>query len=170
MVEHQPSKLDTWVRFPSPALVCLYLACGCKVTDRRDCAVIAKFHTFVIQVYTCKLCDSGSVGRAPPCQGGNRGFESRLSLVESSVFTGLFCCIRITSPKWYLVQKYEIARKAAACTEMRNRSKQRIFPKCHMPIRKIFAVESSLSYDRSRSLNRRLRNSQIPDNSCARCT
>ena len=24
MVEHQPSKLDTWVRFPSPALV-LYL-------------------------------------------------------------------------------------------------------------------------------------------------
>ena len=25
-------------------------------------------------------CDSGSVGRAPPCQGGNRGFESRLSL------------------------------------------------------------------------------------------
>ena len=22
MVEHQPSKLDTWVRFPSPALIC----------------------------------------------------------------------------------------------------------------------------------------------------
>ena len=22
MVEHQPSKLDTWVRFPSPAFIC----------------------------------------------------------------------------------------------------------------------------------------------------
>ena len=26
------------------------------------------------------ICASGSVGRAPPCQGGSRGFESRLAL------------------------------------------------------------------------------------------
>ena len=30
----------------------------------------------------CK-CASGSVGRAPPCQGGSRGFESRLALSEN---------------------------------------------------------------------------------------
>ena len=47
MVEHQPSKLDTWVRFPSPA-----------------------------------LCDSGVVGNARPCQGRDRGFEPRLSLLR----------------------------------------------------------------------------------------
>ena len=29
---------------------------------------------------TEKLCGSGSVGRAPPCQGEGRGFESRLPL------------------------------------------------------------------------------------------
>ena len=45
VVEHQPSKLDMWVRFPSPA-----------------------------------LCASGSVGGARPCQGRDRGFESRLAL------------------------------------------------------------------------------------------
>ncbi len=29
---------------------------------------------------THKICASGSVGGAPPCQGGGRGFESRLAL------------------------------------------------------------------------------------------
>ena len=33
-----------------------------------------------------KFCASGSVGGAPPCQGGGRGFESRLAL---------FYCIKI---------------------------------------------------------------------------
>jgi hypothetical protein len=28
----------------------------------------------------CSLCGSGSAGRASPCQGGGRGFESRLPL------------------------------------------------------------------------------------------
>lgn len=27
-----------------------------------------------------KICDSSTVGSTPPCQGGGRGFESRLSL------------------------------------------------------------------------------------------
>ena len=52
MVEHQPSKLNTWVRFPSPALR----------------------YRFDIK------CASGSVGGARPCQGRGRGFESRLAL------------------------------------------------------------------------------------------
>lgn len=26
------------------------------------------------------MCDSSTVGSTPPCQGGGRGFESRLSL------------------------------------------------------------------------------------------
>ena len=34
------------------------------------------------------MCDSGSVGRAPPCQGGNRGFESRLSLFKVFLIFG----------------------------------------------------------------------------------
>ena len=54
MVEHQPSKLDTWVRFPSPA------------SD----AILHPLH----------ICDSGVVGNARPCQGRDRGFEPRLSL------------------------------------------------------------------------------------------
>lgn len=56
MVEHQPSKLDTWVRFPSPA-----------------------------------LCDSGVVGNARPCQGRDRGFEPRLSLLRTLKFQSPFC-------------------------------------------------------------------------------
>ena len=31
------------------------------------------------------ICGHGSVGRAPPCQGGGRGFESRRSLEEAGV-------------------------------------------------------------------------------------
>ena len=48
MVEHQPSKLRTWVRFPSPAL------------------------WFYVHEWLS--------GRASPCQGEGRGFESRLVL------------------------------------------------------------------------------------------
>ena len=55
MVEHQPSKLDTWVRFPSPA-----------------------------------SCDSGVVGNARPCQGRDRGFEPRLSLLKNSEISESF--------------------------------------------------------------------------------
>ena len=58
MVEHQPSKLDTWVRFPSPA-----------------------------------LCDSGVVGNARPCQGRDRGFEPRLSLLGTLRYQSLFFAI-----------------------------------------------------------------------------
>ena len=32
-----------------------------------------------------KLCESSSVGRARPCQGRGRGFESRLSLQKGSL-------------------------------------------------------------------------------------
>ncbi len=48
------------------------------------------------------VCDSGTVGSTPPCQGGCRGFESRLSLYfnaaearkirVSAIFMHLFIC------------------------------------------------------------------------------
>ena len=57
MVEHQPSKLDTWVRFPSPASA-----------------------ESICKMQTSEICASGSVGGARPCQGRGRGFESRLAL------------------------------------------------------------------------------------------
>ena len=50
MVEHQPSKLDTWVRFPSPA------------SSKR--------------MYMREWLRGG----VQPCQGWGRGFESRLAL------------------------------------------------------------------------------------------
>ena len=72
MVEHQPSKLNTWVRFPSPALR----------------------YRFDIK------CASGSVGGARPCQGRGRGFESRLALFVCPVFTGLFSCHAALCTAW----------------------------------------------------------------------
>ena len=37
------------------------------------------------------MCDSSTVGSTPPCQGGGRGFESRLSLlVRLMIFISLF--------------------------------------------------------------------------------
>src|SRR5699024_7736705 len=66
MVEHQPSKLDTWVRFPSPA------------SD----AILHPLH----------ICDSGVVGNARPCQGRDRGFEPRLSLFRPGHIVLVFCC------------------------------------------------------------------------------
>ena len=36
-----------------------------------------------------KICENSSVGRAPPCQGGGRGFESRFSLGKT-LFTAFF--------------------------------------------------------------------------------
>ena len=35
------------------------------------------------------MCDSSTVGSTPPCQGGGRGFESRLSLLKK-LFATLF--------------------------------------------------------------------------------
>ena len=42
MVEHQPSKLDTWVRFPSPALLFLLFSAGvlCSRRFRLFCDLI----------------------------------------------------------------------------------------------------------------------------------
>ena len=69
MVEHQPSKLDTWVRFPSPAL------------GFRDCAEAGNilFHTFVTGA-NLYIMHEWLSGGAPPCQGGGRGFDPRLVL------------------------------------------------------------------------------------------
>ena len=36
--------------------------------------------TIAVAKATLHLCDSSLVGKAPPCQGGDRGFEPRLSL------------------------------------------------------------------------------------------
>ena len=73
MVEHQPSKLDTWVRFPSPARECIYWIIG-------KCTCTIKFHTFFLQVKTCFNMREWLSGGAPPCQGGGRGFDPRLAL------------------------------------------------------------------------------------------
>ncbi len=35
---------------------------------------------FAVAQATLHICDSSLVGKAPPCQGGDRGFEPRLSL------------------------------------------------------------------------------------------
>ena len=48
MVEHQPSKLDTWVRFPSPAYRMNTSDCG-----YIHSLIVFQFHTFL-------LCASGS--------------------------------------------------------------------------------------------------------------
>ena len=72
MVEHQPSKLDTWVRFPSPAL------------GFRDCAEAGNilFHTFVTGA-NLYIMHEWLSGGAPPCQGGGRGFDPRLVLANT---------------------------------------------------------------------------------------
>ena len=36
--------------------------------------------TIAVAQATLHICDSSLVGKAPPCQGGDRGFEPRLSL------------------------------------------------------------------------------------------
>ena len=58
MVEHQPSKLNTWVRFPSPAF-CIKLL---KAVPKKLLANIT--------VGVAKLVI------APDCGSGGRGFES----------------------------------------------------------------------------------------------
>ena len=74
MVEFQPSKLATWVRFPSPApgLLVGVLRNSLRSLARRP----GKPSLSQAQ----RTCGSSSVGRAPPCQGGGRESESRLPL------------------------------------------------------------------------------------------
>ena len=43
-------------------------------------------------------------GGAPPCQGGGRGFESRLALLILPGFTGLFCFIGSYVNCWYRIR------------------------------------------------------------------
>lgn len=38
--------------------------------------------------FVLNYCESSSVGRAQPCQGWGRGFESRLSLMQVSLNSG----------------------------------------------------------------------------------
>lgn len=44
----------------------------------------------------CSNCESSSVGRAPPCQGGGREFEPRLSLKCRMIHR----CIAVPAPIW----------------------------------------------------------------------
>ena len=46
---------------------------------------------FAVAEATLHICDSSLVGKAPPCQGGDRGFEPRLSLFETPDFIWGFC-------------------------------------------------------------------------------
>ncbi len=52
-------------------------------------------HHFYNKKFSSYICESGSVGRASPCQGESRGFESRLSLQTKSfakIVAKLFLC------------------------------------------------------------------------------
>ena len=91
MVEHQPSKLDTWVRFPSPAFFLLYRTAhggpspSGKAQDFDSC--IRRFesgrpsfrrriwrkgkHCFPIY-----MVGMAQLASAPDCGSGGRGFES----------------------------------------------------------------------------------------------
>ncbi len=104
MVEFQPSKLATWVRFPSPApKVCGSSSVGrappCQGGGRESesrlplqsietcgCNSMVEFQPSKLATWVRfpspapKVCGSSSVGRAPPCQGGGRESESRLPL------------------------------------------------------------------------------------------
>ena len=47
-------------------------------------------------------CDSSTVGSTPPCQGGGRGFEPRLSLSKAlKILQGLFVLIKLECAKPY---------------------------------------------------------------------
>ena len=45
-------------------------------------------------------------GGAPPCQGGGRGFESRLALLILPGFTGLFSCHVAFRVAWHFLKPY----------------------------------------------------------------
>ena len=57
MVEHQPSKLDTWVRFPSPALMAQWLSwlerrpVTAEVTGSSPVWVVRMFYSFEKRKY-----------------------------------------------------------------------------------------------------------------------
>ena len=59
MVEHQPSKLKTWVRFPSPALVKLHI---------RECSQIANGYATVAQLVEHLLAKEEVAGSSPVCR------------------------------------------------------------------------------------------------------
>ena len=40
----------------------------------------APWYHLKVAIFFVLKCDSSTVGSTPPCQGGGRGFESRLSL------------------------------------------------------------------------------------------
>ena len=47
MVEHQPSKLDTWVRFPSPALLIFFRKMLTNYESQDIIAFVDVFYTYV---------------------------------------------------------------------------------------------------------------------------
>ena len=76
MVEHQPSKLDTWVRFPSPASCAKHMPCVARVSVADEAGVFTRL-CVRNTLYSMREWLSGG---APPCQGGGRGFDPRLAL------------------------------------------------------------------------------------------
>ena len=114
MVEHQPSKLDTWVRFPSPALCDSGVVGNARPCQGRDRGFEPRLSLFQLNICGCSsmvehqpskldtwvrfpspaLCDSGVVGNARPCQGRDRGFEPRLSLLGLRIFRSPFLYYR----------------------------------------------------------------------------
>ena len=50
-----------------------------------------------------KKCGNSSVGRAQPCQGWGREFESRFPLIRGKQFAYLFCFLYITT---VIIRKY----------------------------------------------------------------
>ena len=56
-------------------------------------------------------CDSGVVGNARPCQGRDRGFESRLSLSENGSCS---CRVRFAMSRSMSAERFAISQKTSA--------------------------------------------------------
>ena len=81
MVEPQPSKLVAWVRFPSPAPFTKISELCASSSAGYSTALLRRVSGVRIPSGVPYLFYGGysSVGRAPDCGSGSRGFESHYS-------------------------------------------------------------------------------------------
>ena len=83
------------------------------------------------------MCDSSTVGSTPPCQGGGRGFESRLSLFCSQGFPESFFILQKLHP----TKQKRIA--PAYCSALLKQGP------CLIQVNRIFAIHPCSSADRA---------------------
>ena len=86
MVEHQPSKLDTWVRFPSPALFFIVTVQPVSAVVVGLFFVTAKSRIPDLPGNLTAACDSGTHLLSLPV-------IIRKEDVKSLCYTGFFCAI-----------------------------------------------------------------------------